>query len=77
MEGVKLTFEPDSLHAVIHEARRRKTGARALRAIVEESLMDALFEVPSRKDVSEVIIGAETVLDKKPARFVELKKKSA
>ncbi|MCC6476644.1 ATP-dependent Clp protease ATP-binding subunit ClpX [bacterium] len=77
MEGVKLTFEPDSLHAVIHEARRRKTGARALRAIVEESLMDALFEVPSRKDVSEVVISAETITEHKPARFVALKKKSA
>lgn len=77
MEGVKLTFEQDALLAIISEARRRKTGARALRAIAEEALMEAFFEVPSRKDVSEVVINAETVLDKKPARFVELKKKSA
>ncbi|MCB9366070.1 MAG: ATP-dependent Clp protease ATP-binding subunit ClpX [Calditrichaeota bacterium] len=77
MEGVKLTFEEDALMAIIREARRRKTGARALRAIAEEALMEAFYDVPSRKDVSEVIINAGTVLDKKPARFVELKKKSA
>ncbi|MBL0060973.1 MAG: ATP-dependent Clp protease ATP-binding subunit ClpX [bacterium] len=77
MEGVKLTFEQDALLAIIREARRRKTGARALRAIAEETLMDAFFDIPSRKDVGEVIVGADTVVDKKPARFVELKKKSA
>ncbi|MBK6766314.1 MAG: ATP-dependent Clp protease ATP-binding subunit ClpX [bacterium] len=77
MEGVKLTFEQDALLAIIREARRRKTGARALRAIAEEALMESFFEVPSRKDVREVVISAETVVDKKPARFVELKKKSA
>jgi len=77
MEGVKLTFEQDALLAIIREARRRKTGARALRAIAEETLMEAFFDIPSRKDVGEVIVGADTVVDKKPARFVELKKKSA
>jgi len=77
MEGVKLTFEDAALKAIISEARRRKTGARALRAIAEEALMEAFFEVPSRKDIGEVVIGADTVLEHKPARFVELKKKSA
>lgn len=77
MEGVKLTFEKEALIAIIREARRRKTGARALRAIAEETLTEAFFDVPSRKDIGEVIIGVDTVLEKKPARFVELKKKSA
>ncbi len=51
MDGVTLEFAPDSLEAVATEAFLRKTGARGLRSIVEEALLDVMFEIPSREDI--------------------------
>src|SRR5207249_11629976 len=51
MEGVKLDFTEDSLRAIAQQAIQRGTGARGLRAVLEEALLDALFEIPSRADV--------------------------
>ncbi|MCC7260287.1 MAG: ATP-dependent Clp protease ATP-binding subunit ClpX [Alphaproteobacteria bacterium] len=64
MEGVKLTFTDEALHAIADKAIERKTGARGLRAIMEELLLDLMFEVPSMADVQEVIIGDKTVSEK-------------
>ena len=56
MEGVKLThLRMDALDKLIQLAQKRKTGARALRSILEEVLLSTLYEVPGRKDISEVI----------------------
>ncbi|MET0156111.1 MAG: ATP-dependent Clp protease ATP-binding subunit ClpX [Rickettsiales bacterium] len=66
MENVKLTFKKDALKAIAQKAIARKTGARGLRAIIEDLLLDLMFEIPGRKDVSEIVINAEVVNKKKP-----------
>ncbi len=61
MDNVKLEFRPDALRAIAKEAYRRKTGARALRSIVEELMLEVMYELPSRKDVSRCVITREMV----------------
>jgi ATP-dependent Clp protease ATP-binding subunit ClpX len=63
-DGVQLEFEDDALIAVSEEAMKRGTGARGLRAIMEEVLLGVMYELPSRKDVSKCMITRETVLSK-------------
>ena len=59
MEGVKLTFQEDSLKAISNRAIQRKTGARGLRSIMEQILLDTMFDLPSMNGVSEVVINSE------------------
>ena len=54
LDDQNLTFSKEALLEIVREARRRKTGARALRAIVEERLMETMYELPERKDVEVV-----------------------
>ncbi len=61
MDNVRLEFEPDALSAIAAEAYRRKTGARALRGILEELMLDVMYELPSRKDVTRCAITKEMV----------------
>ncbi|MGF1576917.1 MAG: ATP-dependent protease ATP-binding subunit ClpX [Cyanophyceae cyanobacterium] len=61
MDGVDLEFEPAAVKAIAREAQKRKTGARALRAIVEELMLDVMYEVPSRKDIKHCTITPEMV----------------
>ncbi len=63
LDGVELHFEPDALEAIADQAILRGTGARGLRAIMEEVLMSVMYEVPSRKDVARVVITRDVVLD--------------
>ncbi len=56
LDGVELTIEPGAMEEVAREAIKRKTGARALRAIIEEVMLDIMYEVPSAEDVSRVIL---------------------
>jgi len=65
MEDVKLTIQSKALNAIAREAMKRGTGARGLRSIFEEILLDVMFDVPSREDVEECIITPETVQKKK------------
>ena len=51
MEGVKLDFTEDGLEAIAELALKRGTGARGLRAVLEESMLDVMYEIPSRLDV--------------------------
>ena len=62
LDGVKLTFEPAAVTAIAREALTRKCGARGLRSIIEKVMLDIMFELPSREDVSGVTITEETVL---------------
>jgi len=62
LDGVDLEFTDDALDAVADQANLRGTGARGLRAILEEVLMSVMYEVPSRKDVEGVVITADVVL---------------
>ena len=70
MDNVRLTFEEDALRAVADLAIERNTGARGLRAILEESMTAIMFEIPSREDVEEVIITAECIRHKAEPRLI-------
>ncbi|MCK9237386.1 MAG: ATP-dependent Clp protease ATP-binding subunit ClpX [Thiopseudomonas sp.] len=61
MEDVELEFRPDALTAVAKKALERKTGARGLRSIMEDVLLDTMFEVPSSKDIVKVVIDAGVI----------------
>ncbi|MEI6623700.1 MAG: ATP-dependent Clp protease ATP-binding subunit ClpX [Actinomycetes bacterium] len=64
LDGVELEFTDEALEAIAEQASARGTGARGLRAILEEVLLNVMYEIPSRKDVSKVIITGEVVTDK-------------
>ena len=61
MDGVELEFTPESLRAVAQEAIKRKTGARGLRAILEEIMREVMFDIPSRTDVEKCIITEDAI----------------
>ena len=63
MDGVELEFDKDAIEAIAEQALLRRTGARATRAILEEVLLNVMYEVPSRDDVARVVITRATVLD--------------
>jgi len=64
MDGVELAFEDEALDAIADQALLRGTGARGLRAILEEVLLDTMYELPSRTDVARVVIDAPVVLER-------------
>src|SRR5881409_4311789 len=70
LEDVRLTIEKDALKAIAQKAIKRATGARGLRAILEEMMTDIMFELPSRDDVREVAITAECVTEGRPPLLV-------
>lgn len=70
MDSVELHFEPAAVEAIAKEAYRRKTGARALRAIVEEIMLDVMYELPSRKDLRECTITPEMVEKRSTAELL-------
>ncbi|GAA2384166.1 ATP-dependent Clp protease ATP-binding subunit ClpX [Catellatospora methionotrophica] len=63
LDGVELEVTPDAVGAIAEQALLRRTGARATRAILEEILLNVMYEVPSRDDVARVVIDRATVLD--------------
>ena len=62
MEECELEFRPDSLLAIARKAMDRKTGARGLRTIMEQVLLDTMYDLPSMDDVSKVVIDESVVL---------------
>jgi ATP-dependent Clp protease ATP-binding subunit ClpX len=70
MDNVQLEFKPDAIKAIAQEAYRRKTGARALRGIVEELMLDVMYELPSRKDVARCTITKEMVEKRSTAELL-------
>jgi len=63
MEGVKLTITEDALKAIARKAIERKTGARGLRAIMEENLLQIMYDIPDKKNVSEIVINDKVITD--------------
>jgi ATP-dependent Clp protease ATP-binding subunit ClpX len=63
-ENVNLKFTDGALRAVVKEALKRKTGARGLRSILEESMLDIMYEIPSQKELKEVVLTEECILNK-------------
>jgi ATP-dependent Clp protease ATP-binding subunit ClpX len=76
MEDVALTFQKEAIRAIAERSVERKTGARGLRAVVEETMLDIMFEIPSRSDIDEVVVTRESVLEGKPPIYV-LKRRDA
>src|SRR5581483_2112963 len=64
LDRVELVFTDDALQAAAQEALRFKTGARGLRTIIEEVLLDVMYEIPSRQDIRKCIINADTIRTK-------------
>ena len=60
-DGIELVFSEDSLTAVAEKGLERETGARGLRSIIEEILLEVQFELPSRRDVKKCVVTKETV----------------
>ncbi len=70
LENVKLTFTEDALRAVAEEAYRRKSGARGLRAILEEVMLDVMYEIPSLNDVKECVVTQAVVENRERPELV-------
>jgi ATP-dependent Clp protease ATP-binding subunit ClpX len=81
LDGVELEFTDDAVGAIAEKAMERGTGARGLRAIIEEVLLHVMYDVPSRGDIGKVIVTREVVFDEVAPTMVprkaETKKKSA
>jgi len=78
VEGVDLQYTDEALEAMAKEAVARKSGARGLRAIMEETMLDIMYEIPSKKDVVECVVGEEVVLkNEDPILLYEQPKKQA
>jgi ATP-dependent Clp protease ATP-binding subunit ClpX len=76
IEGVKLTFAKDALKAIAQKAIVRKTGARGLRSIIEEVLLETMFDLPSIEGVDEVILNKEVIHGKTKPLMIYSKKNS-
>ena len=70
MDNIELEFTEGAIRALAKEAYRRKTGARALRGIVEELMLEVMYEIPSRKDLSKCIITEEMVEKRSTAELI-------
>jgi len=69
-DGVELEVTQEALNAIAREAMTRRTGARALRTILEATMLDVMYEIPSMRDVARVVIGLECITEHKPPRLV-------
>ena len=74
MDNVELEFTDDALEAIADQAIHRGTGARGLRAIMEEVLLPVMYDIPSRDDVEKVVVTGETVRDNVLPTIVPRKK---
>jgi ATP-dependent Clp protease ATP-binding subunit ClpX len=69
LDNVELVFEPGSLEAIAHKALQRGTGARGLKSIIEEVLLNSMFEVPSRPDIKRCVISERAIVDAEEPEF--------
>ncbi|MBQ6516835.1 ATP-dependent protease ATP-binding subunit ClpX [bacterium] len=72
MDGVDLEFEDDAIELIAQEALKRKTGARALRSIVEELMLDIMYDIPSKDSVEKFVITKEMVENRNKAELIKL-----
>ena len=77
MEGIELEFDPFAIDAIVEKAIDRKTGARALRSIVEEFMLDIMFDLPEKENIEKCIITRDVVDLKSEPIFLETDRKSA
>lgn len=76
MDGIELIFDEDAIKRVVELAKTRGTGARALRAILEEAMQDVMFSIPSMNDVSQCLIDEEVILTKKAPEVKKRRKRA-
>ena len=77
-ERVKVKFTPGALNAIAKESIKRKSGARGLRAILEDVMLDLMYEIPSQTNIKEVVINEECIFKKQePVIVYEKKAESA
>ena len=77
LEGVELEFDKPALDAMVKKAMERKTGARALRSIVENVLLDVMYELPSMENVDKCLVTENTVVKGEAPVYIESDRKSA
>jgi ATP-dependent Clp protease ATP-binding subunit ClpX len=77
IEGVELEFEEAAMRMIVQKANQRGTGARALRSIVEETMLDIMYDLPSQSGVKKCIINKDTILKKKEPMYIFEERKSA
>lgn len=77
MEDIQLEFDPFAVDAIVEKAIERKTGARALRSIVEEFMVDIMFDLPERREIGQCIITRDVVNGVGEPIYLEREKKSA
>ncbi len=73
MDNVELVFEDDAIEAIADMALKRNTGARGLRSIIEETMTDVMFDIPSEPDVKQCVIGKECIAENKLPKIVREK----
>jgi len=77
MDGIELEFEDAALDAIVMKAQQRKTGARALRSILEESMLEIMYMLPARKTAAKCLITEDVILNHSEPVIIAQKKKSA
>lgn len=77
MEGVELEFDKFAINAIVEKAMAKKTGARALRSIVEDFMLDVMYELPNKKDIEKCVVTGDVVEKGDEPIFIKAEKKSA
>ncbi len=72
MDGVDLEFEPEAIDLIAQEAMKRKTGARALRSIVEEIMLDVMYDVPAKENMDKYVVTADAVKNRNNGELIKL-----
>jgi len=67
LDGVELVFTDDALEAAAEEAMRHKMGARSLRTVIEDTLLDVMYEIPSHSDIKKCVVDAEAIRGRRRA----------
>jgi ATP-dependent Clp protease ATP-binding subunit ClpX len=75
MDNIELEFTEGALTAIARKALKRNTGARGLRAVIEEAILDVMYDLPSESNVSKCIISEEVINDNKDPELIRINKK--
>jgi ATP-dependent Clp protease ATP-binding subunit ClpX len=75
LDGVVLEFVDDTLKEIAHQALKRNTGARGLRAILEDAMLDVMFDMPSRSDIIRCVVTKEVITNRQEPLLITSEKK--
>jgi ATP-dependent Clp protease ATP-binding subunit ClpX len=78
MDGAAIDFDEEALHAIVQKAMKRRTGARSLRAVMEEVMLDLMYKIPNMPEIKHIRITKETIMQNQPPLFTyeEIKKRA-